>query len=225
MQEQSRRCATTNFVFLDLKLNSFPDIIRGLASEVQSYVYGAEWVGTVHVDLRKDNGLSYADLKAAALGGMRRINFRLETGSQDLLDRMEKGTSVERNSQFIREAYDAGLSVRCSMFKGYPGETVDDIEKTVAFLRDHKEYIDRIRFSDFSLLDDTPVYMEVNMDKPATAGIRVTRRLDRQAKAEYASRRADQRAYSRALARVLQIVHEINRRPIRISARQFDGLM
>ena len=156
---------------------------------------------------------------------MRRINFGLETGSQDLLDRMEKGTSVERNSQFIREAYDAGLSVRCSMFKGYPGETVDDIEKTVAFLRDHKEYIDRIRFSDFSLLDDTPVYMEVNMDKPATAGMRVTRRLDRQAKAEYAIRRADQRAYSRALARVLQIVHEINRRPIRISARQFDGLM
>lgn len=225
MQEQSRRCATTNFLFLDLKLNSYPDMIRGIAADIQSYVFGAEWLGTVHVDLRKDNGLSRSDLKAAALSGMRRINFGLESGSQDLLDRMKKGTSVERNSKFIHDAYEVGLSVRCSMFKGYPSETVDDVDKTVKFLEDHRTYIDRIRFSDFSLLDGTPIYNHIknnNLDQP---DLRVTRVLDRKARAEYVVRRPDLRAYSRALGRLMRIIHEINRRPIRDSARQFDGLM
>ena len=119
MQEQARRHATTSFLFHDLKLNSYPDMIRGIASKVQSYVNGAEWIGTVHVDLRKDNGLSRKDLFSAVSGGMRRINFGLEFGSQALLDRMDKGTSVARNSEFIRDAFEAGLSIRCSMFKGY----------------------------------------------------------------------------------------------------------
>ena len=119
MQEQARRHATTSFLFHDLKLNSYPDMIRGIASKVQSYVNGAEWIGTVHVDLRKDNGLSRRDLSSAVSGGMRRINFGLELGSQALLIEWTKGPPSSRNSEFIRDAFEAGLSIRCSMFKGY----------------------------------------------------------------------------------------------------------
>ena len=94
MQEQARRHGTTNFVFLDLKLNSYPDMIRGIAAEAQRFVRGAEWIGTVHVDLRRDNGLSAKDLALAVEGGMRRISFGLESGSQRMLDLMNKGSSV-----------------------------------------------------------------------------------------------------------------------------------
>jgi anaerobic magnesium-protoporphyrin IX monomethyl ester cyclase len=224
MQEQARRHSTTSFLFHDLKLNSYPDMIRGIGSEVQHYVYGAEWIGTVHVDLRKDNGISRHDLFAAVSGGMRRINFGLETGSQSLIDRMDKGTSVERNSEFIHDAFEAGLSIRCSMFKGFPGETVEDMEKTAAFLAAHAPYLDRIRFSDFSLLADTPIYKMVDENK-AAKGFELTKRIHSKARAEYIYRRTDHRAYSRELRKVLRTVHEINRRPIRPAARQFDGVM
>lgn len=225
MQEQARRHATTSFLFHDLKLNSYPDMIRGIASNVQSYVNGAEWIGTVHVDLRKDNGLSRRDLFSAVSGGMRRINFGLESGSQALLDRMDKGTSVARNSEFIRDAYDAGLSVRCSMFKGYPGETADDMEKTGLFLEKHASYLDRIRFSDFSLLADTPIYQIINGKKAEITGFNVTKNIKAKARSNYINNRADQSAYSKALRKVLRIVHGINSRPIRSAARQFDGVM
>ena len=79
MQEQARRHETINFLFLDLKLNSWPDMIRGIAKGIGRYVQGAEWIGTVHVDERADNGLSRADLEAASAGGMRRISFGLES--------------------------------------------------------------------------------------------------------------------------------------------------
>lgn len=58
MHEQSRRHNTTSFVFLDLKLNSYPAMIRGIAIRIQDLVQGAEWIGTVHVDQRKDNALN-----------------------------------------------------------------------------------------------------------------------------------------------------------------------
>lgn len=41
MQEQARRHETTNFLFLDLKLNSWPGMIRGIAGGIGKYVHGA----------------------------------------------------------------------------------------------------------------------------------------------------------------------------------------
>lgn len=77
LQTQSERYGTSNFIFLDLKLNSNPAMLRGLAEGARKYVRNAQWVGTVHVDLRRDNGLSRRDLFLAAAGGMRRVSFGL----------------------------------------------------------------------------------------------------------------------------------------------------
>jgi radical SAM superfamily enzyme YgiQ (UPF0313 family) len=232
LQEQARRHNTKNFLFLDLKLNSYPDMIRGIASELPRYVQGAEWIGTVHVDLRADNGLSRRDLKAAAGGGMRRISFGLESGSQRLLDLMDKGCSVEANSAFIRNAHQAGLSVRCTMFKGFPGETAEDMALTAQFLREHAPYLDRVRFNEFSLLEDTPIYNAMveqsTVNSVATDGhpkVEILKLAHRKARAEYTNRSIENPAYRKAKRDALAVVFEINRRPIRSSARQFDGLM
>lgn len=224
MQEQARRHETTNFLFLDLKLNSYPGMIRGIAESVQSYVQGAEWVGSVHVDTRRDNGLSREDLRSAVRGGMRRVSFGLETGSQRLLDLMRKGTTVEGNSAFIRYAYEAGLSVRCTAFKGFPGETADDMDATAQFLEDHRPYLDRVRFNEFSLLRDTPIYRSV-VEHAGTIPLSVLRVKSRKGRAEYVNRDGGSAAYRRAKARALRAVYEINRQPLRAAARQFDGVM
>jgi radical SAM superfamily enzyme YgiQ (UPF0313 family) len=224
IEEQSKRHATTNFMFLDLKLNSDPSMIRGIASQVQKYVQGAEWIGTVHVDRREDNGLSRRDLLAAVAGGMRRVSFGLESGSQRLLDLIKKNSSVEGNSDFIRNAFEAGLSVRCTMFAGYPGETPDDIKKTAVFIERHTPYIDRIRFNRFSVLYDTPIYAALKSGHGLPA-VEVTKAVDRLARLEHRNRETELRGYRRAKARALKAVYEVNRRPVRPTARQFDGLM
>jgi anaerobic magnesium-protoporphyrin IX monomethyl ester cyclase len=224
IQEQARRHETTSFVFLDLKLNSYPDMIRGVAAEIQSYVQGAEWVGAVHVDLRKDNGLSRQDLKTAVAGGMRRVSFGLESGSQRMLDLMNKGSNVERNSEFIADAHAAGLSIRCTMFKGFPGETAADMEATATFLEKHASRLDRVRFNEFTLIEDPPIY-KAPLAPLGETPLEVTRILTRNARAEYRNTETGSRDYRRAKARALQAVYEINRREIRSTARQFDGLM
>lgn len=225
MQEQSRRHNTNNFLFLDLKLNSYPEMLRGIAAEIQDYVPGAEWVGTVHVDLRRDNGLGRDDLKAAVKAGMRRISFGLESGSQRILDAMDKGASVERNAQFIREAHAVGLSVRCTMFKGYPGETAEDMAATAQFLEDHIDMLDRVRFNEFNLLEDTPIYREMVASNQAVQKLQVRQFDHWAARAHYLNPETGDKAYRREKARALRAVYEINRRPLRAQARQFDGLM
>ena len=225
MQEQARRHETTNFLFLDLKLNSWPGMMRGIGQNIGRYVQGAEWVGTVHVDQRRDNGLSRTDLQTAVDGGMRRISFGLETGSQALLDAMRKGSSVERNAQFIHDAHAAGLSVRCTMFKGFPSESAADMTATADFLERHAPFLDRVRFNDFTISMGTPIWRAVQ-EKSLKEGPIVLGHSDSQtARANYRYRVAKDSAYRRAKARALAVVHDINRQALRDAARQFDGLM
>jgi anaerobic magnesium-protoporphyrin IX monomethyl ester cyclase len=225
MREQSQRHATRNFLFLDLKLNSHPGMFRGIIEGVQSAVPGAQWIGTVHVDQRPDNGLSRADLKAAAGAGMRRVSFGLESGSQRLLDSMRKGCNVERNEEFLRHARDAGLSVRCTMFKGYPGETPEDLELTTSFIERNSDNIDRIRFNDLSIQIGTQIHAQISRFPQDFADLKIEG-LDRvNSRALLASRVGESRAYRTAKSKLLREIYKINSKRIRSSARDFDGLM
>ena len=225
LQEQSRRTGSSNFLFLDLKLNSNVALWRGIAEHMQNVVPGAQWIGTVHVDRRRDNGLSRVDLKAAARSGMRRVSFGLESGSQTLLDSMNKGSTVEGNSAFIRNAHEASISVRCTMFKGFPGETAEDLDASADFLERHTAYIDRIRFNDFSIQEDTPIWKRMVEGASQERGLRITAKDARNAKLRYVNDASTSQAYRLAKSRVLDAVHAINRRPLRPEAQMFDGLM
>ena len=225
MREQARRHATTNFLFLDLKLNSNPSMFRGLVEGVQRHVPGAEWIGTVHVDRRRDNGLSRAELKAAVGAGMRRVSFGLESGSQRLLDAMDKGCDVGRNEEFLRHAHEVGLSNRCTMFKGFPGECAEDLELTAQFLERNRSFIDRIRYNEFSILNGTPIDMTLRDEPTRHPNIQFLKVDHKNARVRYLNTDVGRPSYRKAKARVLRAVYEINRRPIRSSARHFDGLM
>ena len=59
-----------------------------------------------------------------------------ESGSQRILDAMEKGTRVEQIAVASRRLHDAGIEVGFFLQFGYPGEARDDIELTLQMVRD-----------------------------------------------------------------------------------------
>lgn len=225
IRELSGRHGSTNFTFLDLKMNSNPVTWRGVIEEIQRNAPGAQWIGTVHVDPRTDNGLTRGELHAAAAAGMRRVSFGLETGSQRLLDKMRKGCSVESNSEFIRNAFDAGISIRCTMFSGYPGETVEDLRLTASFLEHHARYLDRVRFNDFSILEGTQIHQAVQFDPSRHPQLKILAVDSREGITRYVNLDATSRGYRRAKASVLNTVFKINRKRLRGTTEVFDGLM
>ena len=59
-----------------------------------------------------------------------------ESGSQRILDAMEKGTRVEDIAAATRLLHDAGVEVGFFLQFGYPGETREDIDRTLQMVRD-----------------------------------------------------------------------------------------
>ncbi len=81
-----------------------------------------------------------ADLDEKTLSLMRRAGCRsllvgFESGSQVLLDRMKKGTSLASYKQFMADSKKAGLLVNGAFLVGMPGETQETMEKTLAMAK------------------------------------------------------------------------------------------
>jgi anaerobic magnesium-protoporphyrin IX monomethyl ester cyclase len=62
------------------------------------------------------------------------IHFGVESGSQQMLNTMRKGTTVEQNARAIKWAKEAGISVAISLVIGYPGETPEMLKQTIDFI-------------------------------------------------------------------------------------------
>ena len=59
-----------------------------------------------------------------------------ESGSQKILNAMEKGTQVEQIVEASQRLKAAGIKVAFFLQFGYPGETLEDIEMTLQMVRD-----------------------------------------------------------------------------------------
>jgi anaerobic magnesium-protoporphyrin IX monomethyl ester cyclase len=68
--------------------------------------------------------------------GCRMVWLGAESGSQRVLDAMEKGIRVEQIRHATRRLHDAGIRVGFFLQFGYPGETWDDIEATLGLMRE-----------------------------------------------------------------------------------------
>jgi anaerobic magnesium-protoporphyrin IX monomethyl ester cyclase len=85
---------------------------------------------------RADLILKGNTIDALRRAGAQRIWVGAESGSQKILDAMEKGTQVDDIYQTARRLHAAGIQVGFFLQFGYPGETRQDIERTLQMVRD-----------------------------------------------------------------------------------------
>jgi anaerobic magnesium-protoporphyrin IX monomethyl ester cyclase len=108
-----------------------------------------KWIEEFADELQKHNlripfkSLNRADLllrgktiPALASAGAQIVWIGAESGSQKILDAMEKGTQVEQIYEAARKLHEHGIKVAFFLQFGYPGETREDIEKTLQMVRD-----------------------------------------------------------------------------------------
>jgi len=67
--------------------------------------------------------------------GCHYVQIGIETGSQRMLNFLNKETTVKQNLEAIRCLQRNGLFVDCSMMIGMPTETVEDLKMTIDFLK------------------------------------------------------------------------------------------
>lgn len=75
-------------------------------------------------------------IPALARAGAQIVWVGAESGAQGVLDAMDKGTKVGQIYEATRRMQEAGIKVGFFLQFGYPGETRDDIERTLQMVRE-----------------------------------------------------------------------------------------
>ncbi len=112
------------------------------------------WTCTARVDTVRPEVL---ELMRRA--GCWEISFGLETGSDELLEKMDKMARVAKSEQALKWSAEAGIRTKGLFMLGYPGETMETIEMTKAFVR--RIPMDIMNLSKFTPYPGSPIYVDL----------------------------------------------------------------
>lgn len=91
-------------------------------------------------------------------GGCSTVYLGAESGCQRILNVIKKGITIEQIKQSIKILKDAGLRVLASFVLGLPGETREEVEKTIDFAAELDP--DLVQFTICTPYPGTPLYRE-----------------------------------------------------------------
>ncbi len=95
----------------------------------------ARAVRTPYKALLRADGVTETVAVALAASGCRTAWIGAESGSQRVLDAMEKGIRVEQIADATRRLHAHGVEVAFFLQFGYPGETLEDIQRTLQMVQ------------------------------------------------------------------------------------------
>ncbi len=123
-----------NFVLSKERTMRFCDLLRQEGIKI-------EWAIEARIDIVKDKGKYF--LERLAESGCKGIEVGVESGSQRILDIINKRITVREIEEFFELSHDLGISTYASVIYGIPGETEEDREHTESLLDKAKP--DKIR--------------------------------------------------------------------------------
>lgn len=92
------------------------------------------------------------------LSGCIEIKYGIESGSQRILELMNKRITVEQIIKAISITHDIGINVKAFILHGFPGENLESTNETIKLLEILKDKIDRISLFRFVPLPGSPVF-------------------------------------------------------------------
>jgi hopanoid biosynthesis associated radical SAM protein HpnJ len=78
----------------------------------------------------------YETLKVMRECGLRLLLVGFESGNQQILNNIRKGTRIDRIRQFVRDCKRLGIKIHGTFILGLPGETRETIQKTIEYARE-----------------------------------------------------------------------------------------
>ena len=97
-------------------------------------------------------------LKELKNSGCIEIKYGVESGSQKMLDLMNKNITIEQIKSAFTLTKDAGINAKALIMHGYPGEDYNTTKETIALLESLKAYISRVGLTYFTYLPGSLIY-------------------------------------------------------------------
>ncbi|MGD9626886.1 MAG: radical SAM protein [Methanobacteriales archaeon] len=125
-----------------------------IADEIKERSLDITWSTSSRVNTIDKQLLS--NLKSA---GLQSIYYGIESGSQRVLNLMNKKITLRQSEDAVKIAKDLGIEVMASFMFGYPGETPAEMDKTIDF--SIKLDPDYAQYSILTPFPGTPIYQKL----------------------------------------------------------------
>jgi anaerobic magnesium-protoporphyrin IX monomethyl ester cyclase len=149
-----RRVHDTHYVyFVD---EALPPVKIVELAQILANEGGVKWT----VEARSDKVLCKpAAVTDLARSGCVLLVSGIESGCQEVVDRMEKGTDLSIASELARTLDTAGIRVGWMFFVGFPGEQEEQIRETFQFIRSNLKHLQSVAIGLFALERGSPVFL------------------------------------------------------------------
>lgn len=127
------RYKITHISFVDDNFTMKKDRVFELCREMKNRNLSLKWGCSARVD-QVSEGL----LKAMKDVGCEDLFFGIESASQDVLNLIKKGFSVQQAKDSVKMAEKLGIKTHCSFIIGLPGESVESLNKMIEFIEETK---------------------------------------------------------------------------------------
>jgi radical SAM superfamily enzyme YgiQ (UPF0313 family) len=124
-----------------------PQYMEALADRILAEKLDISWL----CNGRLERTFSRERLFKLHQAGLNLVLWGFESGSQRILDMINKGVGFEERWDVLRDATDAGIWNNAYIFFGFPTETRDEAELTVRAISDHTDLIHSYGRSIFTL--------------------------------------------------------------------------
>ncbi|MBR09160.1 MAG: B12-binding domain-containing radical SAM protein [Rickettsiales bacterium] len=156
--------------------------------------------------------------------GCFRVWIGAESGSQRIIEAMDRRVSVNQVRQMIQETRKAGIEAGTFIMLGYPGETEEDIKETVRHLKESNP--DHFTITKAYPIKGTALYEEISSIQTSEPDWATSTDRDRDFKRMYSSK-----YYDYALKWVVNEVNYekqrgyFNKRKIKLKVKSLAGLL
>lgn len=125
---------TNVFYFTDSLVNGNLNELRAFAEGIISSDMEISWTGYARCDGRMDDDF----YRILAKSGCVALNYGTESGSQEVLDAMDKKVTIEEMEANFRSGHLHGVGAMTNWIVGYPNETPRMFEDSMTFLWRHR---------------------------------------------------------------------------------------
>lgn len=135
-----------------------PSYLRRLARAI--------FCGNIHIqwsaELRLENSFTEEVADELRRSGCVCVSFGYESGSQRILDLINKGVAINKVPRILEQLSNANIGVQMMGFTGFPGETQEESMATYQFLKDNRENWTLAGIGDFSLTPGSIIAKQYN---------------------------------------------------------------
>jgi radical SAM protein with 4Fe4S-binding SPASM domain len=146
------------FYFIGSLLNGSPKALSKFCDLLIQNDLKIRWLGQAIIRPEMTKEL----LEKMKKAGCEWLGYGIESGSQKVVDSMNKHFSITNAEEVLRDTHQAGISTQVNFMFGIPTETGDDFKQTLEFLKRNRENIDSVLASQSFCVIDKGTYLNTH---------------------------------------------------------------